>query len=130
MRATPAHHLRSGDADLGQARVCGAHLAGAAIAATSSTATATKLKVSGVDLYSAGNFATGAGIEDLVLRDPGRGIYKRLVLQNQRLLGAVLYGDVKDGPWYFDLIRDGSDISAMRSRLLFGKALCAAATKA
>nr|WP_232310933.1 FAD-dependent oxidoreductase [Herbaspirillum autotrophicum] len=113
-----------------QARVCGAHLAGAGHRRYIQQATATKLKVSGVDLYSAGNFATGAGIEDLVLRDPGRGIYKRLVLQNQRLLGAVLYGDVKDGPWYFDLIRDGSDISAMRSRLLFGKALCAAATKA
>lgn len=113
-----------------QARVCGAHLAGAGHRRYIQQATATKLKVSGVDLYSAGNFSATAEVEDLVLRDPGRGIYKRLVLQHNRLLGAVLYGDVKDGPWYFDLIRDGSDISALRSRLLFGQALCAVASEA
>lgn len=110
-----------------QARVCGAHLAGAGHRRYIQQATATKLKVSGVDLYSAGNFARGEQVEDLILRDPGRGIYKRLVLQHNRLLGAVLYGDVKDGPWYFDLIRDGCDISALRSRLLFGQALCTTA---
>jgi nitrite reductase (NADH) large subunit len=110
-----------------QARVCGAHLAGAGHRRYVQQATATKLKVTGVDLYSAGDFIGGEGSEDLVLRDPRRGIYKRLVLQGNRLAGAVLYGDVKDGPWYFGLIQDGSDISAIRHRLLFGQALCAAA---
>jgi len=94
-----------------QARVCGAHLA----------ARRSPLHPAGHRHQAQGQrrrpvfgrqFCDRRGIEDLVLRDPGRGIYKRLVLQNQRLLGAVLYGDVKDGPWYFDLIRDGSDISA------------------
>ncbi|MES2742964.1 MAG: FAD-dependent oxidoreductase [Pseudomonadota bacterium] len=110
-----------------QARVCGAHLAGAGHRRYVQRATATKLKVTGVDLYSAGDFVGGDGSEDLVLRDPRRGVYKRLILQGNRLTGAVLYGDVKDGPWYFELIQNRSDISAMRHHLLFGQALCAQA---
>ncbi|NYI00733.1 NAD(P)/FAD-dependent oxidoreductase [Cupriavidus plantarum] len=109
-----------------QARVCAAHLAGAGHRRYVQQATATKLKVTGVDLYSAGDFIGGEGSEDLVLRDPRRGIYKRLVLQNGKLVGAVLYGDVKDGPWYFDLIQTGQSVHALRQRLLFGKAQCEA----
>ncbi|SAL29684.1 NAD(P)/FAD-dependent oxidoreductase [Caballeronia telluris] len=109
-----------------QARVAGAHLAGAGHRRYVQRATATKLKVTGVDLYSAGEFIGGAGTEDLVLRDPRRGIYKRLVLENSRVIGAVLYGDVKDGGWYFDLIQNRTDISTLRSQLLFGKTLCEA----
>lgn len=109
-----------------QARVAGAHLAGAGHRRYVQRATATKLKVTGVDLYSAGEFIGGAGTEDLVLRDPRRGIYKRLVLENSRVIGAVLYGDVKDGGWYFDLIQNRTDISKLRSQLLFGKTLCEA----
>lgn len=109
-----------------QARVAGAHLAGAGHRRYVQRATATKLKVTGVDLYSAGDFIGGAGSEDLVLRDPKRGIYKRLVLEGGRVIGAVLYGDVKDGGWYFDLIQNRTDISALRSQLLFGKTLCEA----
>ena len=107
-----------------QARVCGAHLAGAGHRRYVQQATATKLKVTGVDLYSAGDFIGGEGGEDLVLRDPRRGIYKRLVISGPRVVGAVLYGDVKDGPWYFELIQNKVDISALRSQLLFGQALC------
>ena len=107
-----------------QARVCGAHLAGAGHRRYVQQATATKLKVTGVDLYSAGDFIGGEGSEDLVLRDPRRGIYKRLVISGPRVVGAVLYGDVKDGPWYFELIQNKVDISALRSQLLFGQALC------
>lgn len=110
-----------------QARVCGAHLAGAGHRRYVQQATATKLKVTGVDLYSAGDFIGGPGSEDLVLRDPRRGIYKRLVLQGNIVAGAVLYGDVQDGPWYFDLIQKRTDISTMRNHLLFGKALCSQA---
>jgi nitrite reductase (NADH) large subunit len=87
-------------------------------------ATATKLKVTGVDLYSAGDFIGGPGSEDLVLRDPRRGVYKRLVIEDNRVVGAVLYGDVKEGAWYFELIQNRTDISSLRSQLLFGKALC------
>ena len=107
-----------------QARVCAAHLAGAGHRRYVQQATATKLKVTGVDLYSAGDFIGTEGSEDLVLRDPRRGVYKRLVLQDGRLVGAVLYGDVKDGPWYFDLIQSGKPVAALRQRLLFGQAQC------
>lgn len=107
-----------------QARVCGAHLAGAGHRRYVQQATATKLKVTGVDLYSVGDFMGAADTEDLVLRDPRRGIYKRLVVRGNILVGAVLYGDVVDGPWYFELIQSRSNISAMRNHLLFGQALC------
>ncbi|MNS97954.1 Nitrite reductase [NAD(P)H] [compost metagenome] len=110
-----------------QARVCAAHLAGSGHRRYVQQATATKLKVTGVDLYSAGDFIGGEGSEDLVLRDARRGVYKRLVVQGSRLAGAVLYGDVQDGPWYFDLIQQRRDISKLRAHLLFGQALCAQA---
>jgi len=110
-----------------QARVCAAHLAGAGHRRYIQQATATKLKVSGVDLYSAGDFIGGEGCEALVLRDPRRGIYKRLVLdRRQRVLGAVLYGDVQDGPWYFELIQQRINVTAWRDTLLFGRSLCEA----
>ncbi len=108
-----------------QAKVCGAHLARSGRRRYVQSATPTKLKVTGVDLYSVGDFIGAEGTEDLVLRDPRRGVYKRLVLAGNRVTGAVLYGDVKDGPWYFDLIQNRTDISAIRNHLLFGEALCA-----
>jgi nitrite reductase (NADH) large subunit len=109
-----------------QARVCAAHLAGMGHRRYVQQATATKLKVTGIDLYSAGDIVGGDGSEDLVLRDRRSGIYKRLVLAGNRVTGAVLYGDVADGPWYFDLIQRGADVSGYRDRLLFGPALCEA----
>ena len=109
-----------------QARVCAAHLAGLGHRRYVQQATATKLKVTGIDLYSAGDIVGGPGTQDLVLRDRRAGIYKRLVLEGNRITGAVLYGDVLDGPWYFDLIQRGADIAAMRDRLLFGPAMCEA----
>jgi nitrite reductase (NADH) large subunit len=105
-----------------QARVCAAHLAGAGHRRYVQQATATKLKVTGVDLYSAGDIVGGEGTEDLVLRDRRGGVYKRLVVGGRRLLGVVLYGDVADGPWYFELIQKRSDIAAIRNHLLFGQA--------
>ncbi len=85
------------------------------------SATATKLKVTGCDLYSAGDFADAPDREDIVLRDPTRGVYKRLVLKENRILGAVLYGDTADGPWFFDMIKRGTDVSALRETLIFGQ---------
>ncbi|WGR63570.1 NAD(P)/FAD-dependent oxidoreductase (plasmid) [Paracoccus ferrooxidans] len=84
--------------------------------------TATKLKVTGCDLYSAGDFAEGEGREDIVFRDPGRGIYKRLVLENDRIIGVVMYGDTADGNWFYGLMKDETDISEMRDTLIFGPA--------
>ncbi len=84
--------------------------------------TSTKLKVSGIDLFSAGDFSGGDGAEDIVLRDAARGVYKRLVIRDDRLIGAVLYGDTGDGNWYFDLLKQGEDVSAIREALIFGQA--------
>lgn len=84
---------------------------------------ATKLKVTGCDLFSAGDFAEGETREDIVFRDPARGLYKRLVIEDNRLVGCVIYGDPADGNWFFGLIRDGTDISHMRETLIFGPAL-------
>ncbi len=82
----------------------------------------TKLKVTGCDLFSAGDFADGEGREDVVFRDPSRGVYKRLVIEDNKLVGAVMYGDTADGSWFFGLIRDGTDIEEMRETLIFGPA--------
>ena len=84
--------------------------------------TSTKLKVSGIDLFSAGDFSGGEDCEDIVMRDAARGVYKRLVVKDDRLVGAVLYGDTGDGNWYFDLLRREEDISDMREGLIFGQA--------
>ncbi len=82
----------------------------------------TKLKVTGCDLFSAGDFADGDGREDIVFRDPGRGVYRRLVVEDDVLVGAVMYGDTADSNWFFGLIRDKTDIADMRDTLIFGPA--------
>ncbi len=82
----------------------------------------TKLKVSGVDVFSLGDFAGGGDTEDIVFRDAARGVYKRVVLQDDRVRGAVLYGDTADGAWYVQLLKDGTDISSYRDTLIFGRA--------
>ncbi len=82
----------------------------------------TKLKVTGCDLFSAGDFAESEDREDIVFRDPARGVYRRLVLENNVLVGAVMYGDTADSNWFFGLIRDKTDISEMRDTLIFGPA--------
>jgi NAD(P)H-dependent nitrite reductase small subunit len=106
---------------LAQARVCAASLAERGARGYSAAQDATQLKVSGIDVFSAGNYEQGAGCESLVLRDAKRGVYKRLVIQDDRIRGAVLYGDTRDSGWYLQLIKDGSDIRAFRDELLFGK---------
>jgi nitrite reductase (NADH) large subunit len=84
---------------------------------------ATNLKVSGVDVFSAGDFLGSPGAEQAVLHDPGLGVYRKLVIAQDRLVGAVLCGDVGDGPWYLELIRSGQSIAAVRDDLVFGRAL-------
>jgi nitrite reductase (NADH) large subunit len=83
----------------------------------------TRLKVSGVDVFSAGLFSGGEGCEDIVFRDAGRGVYKRLVLQDGKVAGAVLFGDAADGAWYFDLMKTGADVRDIRETLVFGQAV-------
>jgi len=83
--------------------------------------TSTKLKVAGLDVFSAGDFSGGEGCEDIVLRDASRGVYKRVVVKEDRVIGAVLYGDTVDGGWYFDLLKRGEDIADIRDLLIFGQ---------
>jgi nitrite reductase (NADH) large subunit len=88
----------------------------------SGSVTSTKLKVSGIDLFSAGDFSGGDGCEDIVLRDATRGVYKRVIVKDDKLVGAVLYGDTADGNWYFDLLKKQEDVAEFRDALIFGQA--------
>jgi nitrite reductase (NADH) large subunit len=105
-----------------QAKVCADHLLEHGIARYQGSVTSTKLKVTGIDLFSAGDFHGGEGTEELVLQDSAGGVYKKVVLRDNRIKGAVLYGRTLDGSWYFQLMRDGADVSDIRDRLLFGQA--------
>ena len=82
----------------------------------------TKLKVTGINLFSAGDFADGDDREEIVLRDANAGVYKRLILQDNKIIGAVLYGETADGAWFFDMMKRQTDISDMRETLIFGQA--------
>ncbi len=104
------------------AKALGATLAGEIVLGYTGSVTSTKLKVTGVDLFSAGDFAEGNENDEIVLRDPSRGVYKRVVLRDSRIVGAVLYGDTADGSWYFDLLKKGADVTSMRDMLIFGQA--------
>ena len=105
-----------------QAKVCANHLANHGIARYSGTVTSTKLKVTGIELFSAGDFGGNDSTEELVFQDAASGVYKKLVLENNRVKGAVLYGDTVDGSWYFQLLKEGTDVSALRKTMLFGQA--------
>ncbi len=109
-----------------QARVCAAYLAERGVRRYVGSRPSTQLKISGIAVFSAGEHAPRERGESLVLRDPGRGVYKRLLIEDNRVRGAVLYGDTRDGNWYLDLIRQGSDVSALRGQLLFGQPAAAA----
>ncbi|NBY71845.1 MAG: NAD(P)/FAD-dependent oxidoreductase [Betaproteobacteria bacterium] len=111
-----------------QAKVAANHLAQFGIGHYTGSLTSTKLKVTGIDLFSAGNFlgsasgrAEDANCEEIVMSDPSAGVYKKLVVQNDRLVGACLYGDTVDGSWYFKLLRDGRSVADIRDQLMFGE---------
>lgn len=105
-----------------QAKVLALHLAGET-ASYPGSVLATNLKVSGVNVFSAGDFMGAPGTEQIVLSDPGLGVYKKLVIAGDRLVGAELFGDTIDGTWYLELIRSGASIEAMRDDLMFGRAM-------
>jgi len=104
-----------------QAKVAANHLANLGIAQYKGSITSTKLKVTGIDLFSAGTFNEEEGDETLVLQDPGSGVYKKLVVRDNRIKGAVMYGDTLDGTWYFQMLREGTDISGFRRTILMGQ---------
>jgi nitrite reductase (NADH) large subunit len=103
------------------AKVCANHLALHGVGRYAGSVTSTKLKVTGIDLFSAGDFNGGEGTEHITLADPMAGVYKKLVLKDDRLVGAVLYGDTVDGAYYFKLLRNSTSVAPMRDRLMFGE---------
>ena len=103
-----------------QAKVCANHLAQFGIGRYSGSVTSTKLKVTGIDVFSAGNFTGDDKTEESVLSDPAGGVYKKLVIQGDHLVGAVMYGDTADGAWYFQLLKDKQNIAEIRDHLMFG----------
>jgi nitrite reductase (NADH) large subunit len=106
-----------------QARICARRLAGDAHAAYATPPLFTKLKITGIDVFSAGALAaTDEADDEITFHDARRGVYKKLVLRNGKIVGAVLYGDVTDGPWYVHLMREAADVGEMRDRLIFGRA--------
>ncbi|MEN9384532.1 MAG: hypothetical protein RL323_1675, partial [Pseudomonadota bacterium] len=104
-----------------QGKVLANHLAEFGIGRYTGSLTSTKLKVTGIDLFSAGNFLGGEGHEEILMSDPVGGVYKKLVIQNDKLVGACLYGDTVDGSWYFKLLREGRSIADIRDKLMFGE---------
>ena len=106
-----------------QAKVAANHLAGYGIGRYTGSVTSTKLKVTGIDLFSAGDYMGGKDTEEIVLNDPHGGVYKKLVIKDNRLVGGVMYGDTADGPWYFQLLKDKRDIHDIRDSLIFGQSL-------
>jgi len=108
------------------AKVCATHLANFGIGLYKGSVTSTKLKVTGIDLFSAGDFSSGDGAvddgrEEIVLHDAVGGVYKKLVIKDDKIIGSVLYGDTADGAWYFQMLRDGKLIHEIRDNLMFGQ---------
>ncbi len=104
-----------------QGKVLANHLAEFGIGRYQGSQTSTKLKVTGIDLFSAGDFMGGEGTEEILLSDPGSGQYKKLVLKDDKLVGACLYGNTVDGSWYFKLLREGRSVAELRDKLMFGE---------
>ncbi|TNC96381.1 MAG: nitrite reductase (NAD(P)H) large subunit [Stygiobacter sp.] len=105
-----------------QAKVCAARLAGDQIAAYATPALSTRLKITGIDVFSAGKLAAEDDAdEEVIFRDASKGVYRKLVVREGKLVGAVMYGDVADGGWYFDLIKGERDIAQSRDHLIFGQ---------
>ncbi len=104
-----------------QGKVLATHLAEFGIGRYTGSLTSTKLKVTGIDLFSAGNFTGGDDTEEIVMSDPSGGVYKKLVIKDDQLVGACLYGDTVDGSWYFKLLREGRKVHDIRDKLMFGE---------
>ncbi len=105
-----------------QAKICADWLAGKDESVFTPPAMYTRLKITGIDVFSAGEFLGGEDCEELTLRDAAIGVYRKLVLRDDKLVGIVLYGDTSDANWYLEYLRKGEDITAIRDRLILGSA--------
>jgi nitrite reductase (NADH) large subunit len=110
---------------LEQAKVCGALLAGDNAAVYVPPPVFTSLKITGIDVFSAGALAAAdEGDHEITVHDATGGVYRKVILRDDRVVGSVLYGNVADGPWYVELMRDRVDVAAFRDQLVFGR-VCA-----
>ncbi len=107
------------------ARVCATHLAGSGIGRYQGSVPSTKLKVTGIELFSAGDFMGGPGTEAITLHDAEAGVYRKVVVRDDRVAGAVLYGDIAGASWLADLVAAKTDVSAIRDALAFGPEIAA-----
>lgn len=105
-----------------QADVLARHLGGQEDVAYAGSVLATSLKVSGMPVFSAGEIADDAAGDPIVLSDPRRGVYRKLLVRDGRLSGALLVGDLGESRWYMDLIRTGESVTPFRDELMFGRA--------
>jgi len=106
-----------------QAAVCGARLAGDDDAVYQPPPVFTSLKITGIDMFSAGALAAADEADDeITLNDAARGTYRKVIVRDDRVVGAVLYGDAGDGAWYVELMRDKIDVATFRDQLVFGRA--------
>jgi nitrite reductase (NADH) large subunit len=104
-----------------QAKVCANHLAMFGIGRYQGSVTSTKLKVTGIDVFSAGDFMGGDLVDEILLQDPAGGVYKKLCIKDDKLIGAVMYGDTADGAWYFQMLKDKQNIAEIRNHIMFGE---------
>lgn len=104
------------------AKVAAANLAGRKTAGFIHSDTPVKLKVTGIDVFAIGDFADGEDREEIVLRDAAAGVYKRVILKDNRIIGTVLFGETSDGAWFSELKRKAANVSGMRDTLIFGQA--------
>ncbi len=105
-----------------QAKVAANHLAMFGIGIYKTAATSTKLKVTGIDLFSAGDFMGDDNTDEIVFQDPKKGVYKKVVIKDDKIIGSVMYGNTIDGSWYFQLMKDNTNVADFRDALLFGQA--------
>ncbi|MGY6275547.1 NAD(P)/FAD-dependent oxidoreductase [Methylomonas sp. MgM2] len=109
-----------------QAKVCARHLAGEIGVAYKTLLTATMLKVTGIDLFSVGDFEGGADCQEQILADYAQGVYRKIVLKDNVIVGMIMYGDTSDSAWYLNLIKNRTNIAGFRDRLIFNQPKLAA----
>lgn len=106
-----------------QAKILAYQITGQGMKSYGGSAISTKLKISGVDVFSAGDFQGSPEADVIEYLDRAGGMYKKLVLEDNRITGAVMFGDTADGPNFFRMLQEGRDISGQRSSLLFGSSV-------
>jgi len=106
-----------------QARILAYQITGQGLKTYQGSEVSTKLKISGVDVFSAGDFQTTPEADVIEYLDHAGGTYKKLVLKDDKVIGTVMFGDTADGPNFFRMLQEGKDISGQRSSLLFGSTI-------